>query len=134
MRLLPVRADYERGGAAGRDSQAHGQGYRRSDGRQYMPLRNLLAHPASHSSGGGIERRTEDKMSALAMVGRREFLKTGAAVGGGLLVSWYMPLPGAGAERDAAGENQVALNAFVRIGTDESVTVIASHSEMGQGV
>jgi isoquinoline 1-oxidoreductase beta subunit len=73
-------------------------------------------------------------MSAPAMVGRREFLKTGAAAGGGLLVSWYMPLPSAGAGKAAAGENQVALNAFVRIGTDESVTVIASHSEMGQGV
>ena len=73
-------------------------------------------------------------MSAPAMVGRREFLKTGAAVGGGLLVSWYLPLPSAGAGKAAARENQVALNAFVRIGTDESVTVIASHSEMGQGV
>jgi isoquinoline 1-oxidoreductase subunit beta len=72
-------------------------------------------------------------MSAPAMVGRREFLKTGAAVGGGLLVSWCLPLPTAGAGK-AAGENQVALNAFVRIGTDESVTVISSHSEMGQGV
>jgi len=73
-------------------------------------------------------------MSAPAMVGRREFLKTGAAVGGGLLVSWYLPMPSAGAGKAAAGEDQVALNAFVRIGTDESVTVIASHSEMGQGV
>jgi isoquinoline 1-oxidoreductase beta subunit len=73
-------------------------------------------------------------MSAPAMVGRREFLKTGAAVGGGLLVSWYLPLPSAGAGKVAGGESQVALNAFVRIGTDESVTVIASHSEMGQGV
>src|SRR6195256_1069057 len=73
-------------------------------------------------------------MSAPAMVGRREFLKTGAAVGGGLLVSWHMPLSSAAASKAAAGQNQVALNAFVRIGTDESVTVIASHSEMGQGV
>jgi len=73
-------------------------------------------------------------MSAPALVGRREFLKTGAAVGGGLLVSWYLPLPSAGAGKAAARENQVALNAFVRIGTDEGVTVIASHSEMGQGV
>ena len=73
-------------------------------------------------------------MSAPAMVDRREFLKTGAAVGGGLLVSWCLPLPTAGAGKGAAGENQVALNAFVRIGTDESVTVIANHSEMGQGV
>src|SRR5712671_3969751 len=73
-------------------------------------------------------------MSAPAMVGRREFLKTGAAVGGGLLVSWHLPLSGAAASKAAAGENQASLNAFVRIGTDESVTVIASHSEMGQGV
>ncbi len=73
-------------------------------------------------------------MSAPAMVGRREFLKTGAAAGGGLLVSWYLPVPSAGAGTAAAGENQVALNAFVRIGTDESVTVISSHSEMGQGI
>src|ERR1700704_3651387 len=73
-------------------------------------------------------------MSAPAMVGRREFLKTGAAVGGGLLVSWHMPLSSAAAGKAGAGENQVALNAFVRIGTDESVTVISSHSEMGQGV
>src|SRR5882724_13612644 len=80
-------------------------------------------------------------MSAPAMVGRREFLKTGAAVGGGLLVSWHMPLSSAAASKVAAGENQVAagenqvaLNAFVRIGTDESVTVISAHSEMGQGI
>src|SRR6195256_5096804 len=73
-------------------------------------------------------------MSAPAMVGRREFLKTGAAVGGGLLVSWHMPLSSAAAGKAGPGENQVALNAFVRIGTDESVTVISSHSEMGQGV
>ena len=73
-------------------------------------------------------------MSASAMVGRREFLKTGAAVGGGLLVSWHLPLVSSAAGTGAAAENGIALNAFVRIGTDESVTVIASHSEMGQGV
>src|ERR1700747_3261879 len=98
-----------------------------------MPVRNVLAHPASHSQGRRIERWTEGEMSAPAMVGRREFLKTGAAAGGGLLVSWCLPLPTAGASK-AAGENHVALNAFVRIGTDESVTVISSHSEMGQGI
>ena len=73
-------------------------------------------------------------MSAPAMVGRREFLKTGAAVGGGLLVSWYLPMPSAARASDSAAQKQVALNAFVRIGTDESVTVISSHSEMGQGI
>jgi isoquinoline 1-oxidoreductase beta subunit len=73
-------------------------------------------------------------MSAPAMVGRREFIRTGAAMGGGLLVSLYAPLPGGPSSALAAEEKDFALNAFVRIGTDESVTVISAHSEMGQGI
>ncbi len=74
-------------------------------------------------------------MSASATMGRREFIKTGAALGGGLLVSLYAPvLVEDEAEAAAANGTEFALNAFVRIGTDESVTVIASHSEMGQGI
>jgi isoquinoline 1-oxidoreductase beta subunit len=74
-------------------------------------------------------------MSASAMVGRRDFIRTGAAIGGGLLVSLYVPplLDGTGGAVAAEGKD-FAVNAFVRIGTDESVTVIAAHSEMGQGV
>ena len=67
-------------------------------------------------------------------VRRREFIKTGAAIGGGLLVSLYAPLPGGPSGALAAEEKEFALNAFVRIGTDESVTVISAHSEMGQGI
>jgi isoquinoline 1-oxidoreductase beta subunit len=65
---------------------------------------------------------------------RREFLKAGAALGGGLLISLYVPefVPAARAADSAV--KPVALNAFVRIGTDESVTVISNHSEMGQGI
>jgi isoquinoline 1-oxidoreductase beta subunit len=65
---------------------------------------------------------------------RREFLKAGAALGGGLLISLYVPefVP-AGRAADSAAK-PVALNAFVRIGTNESVTVISNHSEMGQGI
>ena len=73
-------------------------------------------------------------MSARTAVGRRDFIKTGAAIGGGLLVSLYSPLPGSSSLASAAEEKQFALNAFVRIGTDESVTVISAHSEMGQGI
>jgi isoquinoline 1-oxidoreductase subunit beta len=72
-------------------------------------------------------------MSAPAMVGRREFIRTGAAIGGGLLVGLYAPLSSEPGSALAAAKD-VALNAFVRIGTDESVTVVAAHSEMGQGV
>src|SRR5450432_2774095 len=69
---------------------------------------------------------------------RRDFLRTGAAVGGGLLVSLYLPqLTRAGAvdaEAVARTPATFAPNAFVRIGTDESVTIIVNKSEMGQGI
>ena len=73
-------------------------------------------------------------MSAPTTVGRREFIRTGAAIGGGLLVSLYAPLLEGSSSALAAEEKGIALNAFVRIGTDESVTVISAHSEMGQGI
>ncbi len=59
-------------------------------------------------------------------------MKTSALAGGGLLLACHLPF----GTRDAvaAGEAAFALNAFLRIGTDESVTVIVNKSEMGQGV
>jgi isoquinoline 1-oxidoreductase subunit beta len=73
-------------------------------------------------------------VSIATEIKRREFLKAGAALGGGLLISLYVPefAPATHAADSAA--KPVALNAFVRIGTDESVTVISNHSEMGQGI
>ena len=73
-------------------------------------------------------------MSAPAMVSRRAFLRTSAAVGGGLLVTWNVPLSKKAGQAFAADKDAYAVNAFVRIGTDESVTVISAHSEMGQGI
>jgi isoquinoline 1-oxidoreductase beta subunit len=73
-------------------------------------------------------------MSAPAMISRRGFLRTSAAVGGGLLVTWHAPVLENGGKTFAAGKDAYAVNAFVRIGTDESVTVISAHSEMGQGI
>ncbi len=65
---------------------------------------------------------------------RRGFLKGSALLGGGLVVAFAMP----GAHRFAMGaENQgnvFAPNAFLRIGNDNSVTVLLGHSEMGQGI
>jgi isoquinoline 1-oxidoreductase beta subunit len=74
-------------------------------------------------------------MSAPAALLRREFIKAGAALGGGLFVSLYLPLVDSEESvAEGADDHQFALNAFVRIGTDESVMVISSHSEMGQGI
>ncbi len=73
-------------------------------------------------------------MSFATEMKRREFLKAGAALGGGLLISLYVPELVPAARATDAAVKPVALNAFVRIGTDESVTVISNHSEMGQGI
>ena len=74
-------------------------------------------------------------MSATGNGGTAGVYKDGGGdVGGGLLVSLHAPLPGEPGSALAAEEKEFAVNAFVRIGTDESVTVIAAHSEMGQGV
>src|SRR6266849_5530365 len=69
------------------------------------------------------------------LLGRRDFLKTSAAVSGGLWISAWVPeLANAAAKSAAAAGKVFAPNAFVRIAADESVTVIANHSEMGQGI
>src|SRR5436305_6785439 len=76
---------------------------------------------------------------------RRTFLKGSAAVSGGLVVGFLVPealgrraLPQeAPIPPPPPGTPPAALpaaNAFLRIGGDESVTVILSHAEMGQGI
>jgi isoquinoline 1-oxidoreductase beta subunit len=67
---------------------------------------------------------------------RRQFLKASALLGGGLVIGFVIP----GAKRlaaqpaAAAAVASFAPNAFLRIGADDSVTVLLAHSEMGQGV
>jgi isoquinoline 1-oxidoreductase subunit beta len=68
-------------------------------------------------------------------VGRREFLKTSAAIAGGLCIAAYIPQLGAGArELATVPPGGFVPNAFVRIAPDDIVTVIVNHSEMGQGI
>ncbi|MEP7372931.1 MAG: xanthine dehydrogenase family protein molybdopterin-binding subunit [Chitinophagaceae bacterium] len=65
---------------------------------------------------------------------RRKFIQTGAAVGGGLLLGFYLPAFGKGIKNAGIPAPASFIpNAFIRIGTDEIVTVIVNHSEMGQG-
>ena len=67
-------------------------------------------------------------------INRRSFLRTSAAVGGGLLISLYLPELASAADRvNAASPAPFAPNAFIRIGTDDIITVIVNKSEMGQG-
>ncbi len=65
------------------------------------------------------------------MTTRREFLKSSAAVSGGLIIGVSLPtkLNPAFAAGDPA-----AVNAWVRIAPDNTVTILCARSEMGQGV
>ena len=64
---------------------------------------------------------------------RRRFLKSSAAVAGGLVIGFWLPEGG----RRAFAQPQAGPtppNAFIRIGKDGSVTVMVKHLEFGQGV
>ena len=65
---------------------------------------------------------------------RRDFLKVTVAASGGLLIGFHF----FGVTQLASAQPPLGSsfmpNAFVRIGTDENITVIVNHSEMGQGV
>ena len=69
-------------------------------------------------------------MSAIYNASRRGFLKTSALAGGGLLIGFTLP----GASRLAQAAGIFSPNAYLRIGSDNQITVICGLSEMGQGV
>ncbi|MEY2429813.1 MAG: isoquinoline 1-oxidoreductase subunit beta [Verrucomicrobiota bacterium] len=72
-------------------------------------------------------------MSAIINCSRRSFLKSSALAGGGLILGVHIPRFLNSAQAAEQPGATVALNAFVRIGADETVTVVVNHSEMGQG-
>ncbi len=70
---------------------------------------------------------------------RRDFLKIGALATGGLVIAFTVPRAKrvTAAQQASAGASSpepFAPNAFLRIGRDDSVTVLIAHSEMGQGI
>ncbi len=69
-------------------------------------------------------------MSPLKVSGltRREFVAAGVAAGAGLVVGFYLPHAG------RRGKEVFSPNAYLRITTDDKVTIVCARSEMGQGV
>jgi isoquinoline 1-oxidoreductase beta subunit len=66
---------------------------------------------------------------------RRGFLKSATAVTTGLVIALH--LPGCGKPENAKSAGPVKVidaNAWLRIGTDGSITILCDRSEMGQGV
>jgi isoquinoline 1-oxidoreductase beta subunit len=76
--------------------------------------------------------------ATMAELCRREFLKVGFVAGVGLLVECHLPGGTHAAEaRTAETKDSKGIfepNAWLRIGTDGTVTVMVNHSEMGQGI
>ena len=74
-------------------------------------------------------------MSPMTHPTRREFIKTGALVTGGLVIAFAAPgVRRFAAAQPAPGGAPFAPNAFLRVGNDDTVTVLLAHSEMGQGI
>ncbi len=66
---------------------------------------------------------------------RRQFLKDSAVLMGGLVISFYLPVKGGRAYAAEAQPQPVyPPNAFIRIASDNSITIVVNKSEMGQGV
>jgi isoquinoline 1-oxidoreductase beta subunit len=66
-------------------------------------------------------------MSAIQKLDRRNFLKSTAVAAGGLVLGFHVPE--ALHAEGAAGK----LNAFVQVGTDDTITLYIHKAEMGQG-
>jgi isoquinoline 1-oxidoreductase subunit beta len=79
-----------------------------------------------------IRRKLNGGQSGAGME-RRDFLKASVMASGGLLIGFRFSGIAALTSAETSATSFMA-NAFVRIGTDERVTVIVNHSEMGQGV
>ena len=78
-------------------------------------------------------------MSTELHTNRRGFLRASSLAGGGLLLGYYLTdVSGLGAaevgQPVAAAIDDFALNPFVRIAPDGTVTIIAHKPEMGQGI
>ncbi len=71
-------------------------------------------------------------MNGIVKMNRRDFIRTGLAFSGGLVLACHFGVPGSGGQ--PGGPAAFAPNAFLRVGSDGSVTVIVNKSEMGQGV
>lgn len=69
-------------------------------------------------------------MSDVVNLSRRQWLQISALAGGGLVLGVFQPQLAA---KDEAKSGPSKLNAFVRIGSDDLVTVVVNHLEMGQG-
>ncbi|GAB3954333.1 xanthine dehydrogenase family protein molybdopterin-binding subunit [Spirosoma harenae] len=73
-------------------------------------------------------------MSKSNRINRRDFLRIGTFASGGLLVAFALPDKVALTQSKPTDTDVSVMNAFLRIGTNNSIHIILSKVEMGQGI
>ncbi len=74
-------------------------------------------------------------MASIGKIARRTFLIGAAAISGGVAVGyWYVSRPYPNPLDDNLAEGEATFNPYVKIASDNTVTVIAPRAEMGQGI
>lgn len=74
-------------------------------------------------------------MASWGKIARRTFLIGAATIAGGVAVGyWYVNKPYANPLEDDLAEGEATFNPYVKIGTDNTITLIAPRAEMGQGI
>jgi len=69
-------------------------------------------------------------------IDRRGFLKSGAMLGGGLVIGFVLPASAKQLRKlnSPAPNVYFSPNAFLRVGVDDSINITLTHVEMGQGI
>ena len=74
-------------------------------------------------------------MGTIAKIARRTFLIGAAAIAGGVAVGYYyVQKPYANPLEAEKAPGEAVFNPYVKIGSDDTITIIAPRAEMGQGV
>ncbi len=81
-----------------------------------------------------LETTEHTEEASVLGVNRRQFLFTAALAGGALVLKCATPVESAFAAAAGDPAKAIALNAWLKIGTDDSVTIVVSQAEMGQGI
>src|ERR1700733_613620 len=130
MRLLPVGNDHGGKRVACRKSCSNRRRACEVD-HQHLPLRNLSAHPRRRAFAC-----TGESVRERAMPSRRMVILGGLGTAGALVVGYAMwpshRLESADALAAGPGEKFVAN--WIKIGTDNHITVVVPHCDMGTGI
>src|SRR5262252_8777100 len=92
-------------------------------------MRNL----SEDSPGDPPCRRGGEIMTTSPQINRRDFLKAGLTGGTALVVGFYLPVDARGLTAQSGSSNVFKPNAWIRIGSDNLITVVVAIPEMGQG-